>query len=66
MIKMINPSNIKRFEIDNLIKKGFRIYNIEVPDKDKEQLSKIIYHRYGMDNFYIGKTLLVKNTRNEV
>lgn len=63
MIMMSNQNKLKRFEIDNLTKKGYRAYVIE--NRDLNMLSKMLYYRFFLDNFYIGKVLFIKNRKED-
>lgn len=56
-------SKVSRFEVDDLLRKGYRAYKINVANK--EEFCKMLYYRYYLDNFYIGKTLFVKDRREE-
>ena len=65
MIQMNNQDKLKRFDIEDLTRKGFRMYHLEVSsDKHKENISKILYYRYFLDNFFVGKVVLDKNRRD--
>lgn len=65
MIQTNNQDKLKRFDIEDLTRKGFRMYPMEATsDKDKENISKILYYRYFLDNFFVGKVVMVKNRRD--
>lgn len=65
MIQTNNQNKLQRFEIEDLTRKGFRMYPMKViSDKDKENISRILYYRYFLDNFFVGKVVMVKNRRD--
>lgn len=65
MTQTNNQDKLKRFDIEDLTRKGFRMYPMEVTsDKDKENISKVLYYRYFLDNFFVGKVVMVKNRRD--
>ena len=63
MIMMNSPNKPKRFELDNISRKGFRSY--VMANKNMEQLSRVLYYRFYLDNFYIGNVIFVKNRKVE-
>lgn len=63
---MIMTNKVGRFEIDDLLRKGYRAYDLNLTtDKDRYRVGSILYNRYFLDNFFIGRTVFVKNRKNE-
>ena len=62
---MNSPNKLARFEIEDLSRKGFRMYPTDViAEKDKYTISRVLYYRYLLDSFFVGKVLMVKNRKN--
>lgn len=59
----IMTNKVGRWEIDDLTKKGWKSYVME--NTDMSMLSKVLYHRFFLDNFYIGQVMFVKNRKEE-
>lgn len=63
---MTATNKVNRFEIDDLLRRGFRAYHSGLStDKDRAHFSKILYYRYFLDNFFIGNAVFVKNRKHD-
>jgi len=62
---MNNQDKKPRFQTDDLMKKGFRAYPVSPSVKNRDLFSKVLYHRYFLENFYIGDVVFVKERKNE-
>lgn len=63
MIKTTPVNKVRRFEIEDHARRGYRAYSLQ--GKNMEQLSKVLYYRFYMDNFYIGNVIFVKDRKHE-
>ncbi len=63
MIKTIPVNKVRRFEVEDHSRRGYRAYALE--GKNMEVLSKVLYYRFYMDNFYIGNVIFVKDRKHE-
>lgn len=50
---------------EDAIRKGFRCYKVSDEIKDRETYSKVLYHRYDLENFYIGDIIFIKDRKSE-
>lgn len=63
MIKTKPVSKVRRFEVEDATRRGFRAYVLA--NRNMEQLSKVLYYRFYLDNFYIGDVMFVKDRKHE-
>lgn len=60
--QIIKTTQVNKFQILDFINKGFRVYDIQL-EFGKDRYSGYLYNVLGLDNFWIGNTLMVKNRK---
>jgi len=60
---MTKMNKVSRFQIEDLSRKGWRSYVIE--NKNMDLLGRVLYYRFYLDNFHIGKVMFVKSRKPE-
>ena len=62
-IKTIPPSKLRRFEIEDYTRRGYRVYIMRAANMD--YTCDVLFHRFFRDCFYIGNMLFVKDRKHD-